>query len=133
MQILVNFRVMLLLTAALALLAVAACSGAGNGSRAPEGVAETPASGGANTDVESGIEDAARKLLAEEVGEGDLVLESSKSVQWSDAGLGCPQEGMMYAQVITPGHELVFSLAGVTYAVHSNDDGSNMVICDSGQ
>ena len=77
------------------------------------------------------IETAARKLLADEVGvsERGFILDSSESVQWSDASLGCPQEGMGYAQVITPGYRLVFDLAGAPYTVHTNDDGSQMVIC----
>ena len=55
---------------------------------------------------EIGIETAARKLLADEVGVGErgFILDSTESVQWSDASLGCPQEGQGYAQVITPGY-----------------------------
>ncbi len=80
---------------------------------------------------EIGVETAARKLLADEVGVGErvFILDSSESVQWSDASLGCPQEGQGYAQVITPGYKLVFDLAGTPYEVHSDADGSQMVIC----
>ena len=81
---------------------------------------------------EIGIETAARKLLSGEVGVGErgFILGSSESVQWPDASLGCPQEGQGYAQVITPGYKLVFDLAGTPYEVHSNVDGSQMVICE---
>ena len=80
---------------------------------------------------EIGIETAARKLLAGEVGVGErgFILDSSESVQWPDASLGCPQEGQGYAQVITPGYKLVFDLAGTPYVVHTNADGSQMTIC----
>jgi membrane protease subunit HflC len=80
---------------------------------------------------EIGIETAARKLLGDEVGVGErgFILDSTESVQWPDASLGCPQEGQGYAQVITPGYKLVFDLAGTPYEVHSNVDGSQMVIC----
>ena len=80
---------------------------------------------------EIGIETAARKLLGDEVGVGErgFILNSTESVQWPDASLGCPQEGQGYAQVITPGYKLVFDLAGTPYEVHSNVDGSQMVIC----
>ena len=76
----------------------------------------------ANDTVPSEIETAARKFLAGEleVDEADLKLDSSEGVGWSDASLGCPQEGMMYAQVITPGYRLVFDLAGTSHAVHTN-------------
>ena len=56
-------------------------------------------------------------------------LESSEGVQWSDASLGCPQEGLMYAQVITPGYKLVFDHAGTSHTIHTNSDGSHMVVC----
>ena len=54
------------------------------------------------------------------------------SVTWSDASLGCPQEGFAYAQVITPGYKLLFSHEGAVYAVHTNDDGSHAVVCEDG-
>ena len=80
---------------------------------------------------EIGVETAARKLLSGEVGVGErgFILDSTESVQWPDASLGCPQEGQGYAQVITPGYKLVFDLAGTPYEVHSNVDGSQMVLC----
>ena len=81
------------------------------------------------------IETAARKLLADEVGVGErgFILDGTESVQWPDASLGCPQEGQGYAQVITPGYKLSFNLAGAPYKVHSNADGSQMVICGEGE
>ena len=80
---------------------------------------------------EIGIETAARKLLADEVGVGErgFILDSTESVQWPDASLGCPKEGEGYAAVITPGYKLVFDLAGTPYEVHTNADGSQMVLC----
>ena len=81
------------------------------------------------------LEGAARKLLADELGadEGDFSLDSSEGVGWSDASLGCPQEGRAYAQVLTPGYKLVFELAGTSYPVHTNSDGSQMVLCGDEQ
>ena len=97
----------------------------------------TPSDGAlANETVPSGVEAAARKLLADEleVDEGALRLVSSEGMGWSDASLGCPQEGMAYAQVLTPGYKLIFDHAGTSYAVHTNIDGTNAVVCrdDSG-
>ena len=81
------------------------------------------------------IETAARKLLAEELeaDEGDFQLASSEGMGWADASLGCPQEGMFYAQVLTSGYKLVFDLAGRSHAVHTNSDGSHMVVCGDGR
>ena len=103
-------------------------------SGAPAIPLDTPAAL-ANDPVPGGIETAARKLLADELGadEGDFRLDSSEGVGWSDASLGCPQEGYAYAQVLTPGYKLVFDHAGTSYAVHTNSDGSHMVICGDGQ
>ena len=89
----------------------------------------------ANETVPGEIEAAARKFLADEleVDKGDFKLDSSEGMAWSDASLGCPKQGFMYAQVITPGYKLTFDLAGASYAVHTNSDGSHIVICGDGQ
>ena len=51
----------------------------------------------------------------------------------ADGSLGCPKEGWAYAQAITPGYKLIFDLAGTSYAVRTNSEGSHMVICGEGQ
>ena len=130
------------LAASVALVAIVACGGDGDAKGASESGATAPTavSGAPNSPtpaarepVPNEIEAGARKLLAEEVGGGDFPLTSSAGMQWSDASLGCPKEGFGYAQVITPGYKLVFDLAGVSYPVHTNADGSHMVICRDGQ
>ncbi len=85
--------------------------------------------------VAADIESAARKLLGDlaSVDEDDFTLVSSESVSWSDASLGCPQEGMAYAQVITSGHKLIFMLGDTTYAVHTNADGSRLIPCNGNE
>ena len=142
MSRLTNIRFWLAVAVMVALVAVAACGGGHEGSGASETGAPAPTevSGAPNTPtpaarepVPSEIEAGARKLLADEVGEGDFSLTSAEGVQWSDASLGCPEEGFMYAQVITPGYKLIFDLAGTSYPVHTNADGSHMVICRDGQ
>lgn len=92
----------------------------------------TPPSG--DRSVPGAIEAAARTLLANELGIDDsaLVLRSAEAVSWSDASVGCPMEGSAYAQVVTPGNRLVFGYAGVAYAVHSDADGSSMLVCGGG-
>ena len=94
----------------------------------------TPTPGGQEA-IPSDIEIIARLLVADQEGVDaeDLTLTSSESVEWSDASLGCPQEGFGYAQVITPGYKLVFALGDTTYAVHTNDDGSSLILCDNGE
>ena len=85
------------------------------------------------------LQTAAREVLAERlsVSADTLALVSDEEVQWSDASLGCPEEGMMYAQVITPGHRITFGYEGDHYEVHTSIAGDpgpplNMVSCEGG-
>ena len=145
--ILSRFIPLMALALAICLLAGAACGGndvekeaavtatpLATESGTPAFPSDTPAAP-SNETVPGDIESAARKLLAAElnVDEVDFKLDVSESVQWSDASLGCPQEGMMYGQVITPGYKLVFDYAGASHAVHTNSDGSHMVVCGDGK
>ena len=135
------------LLAAVVLMAAAACGGddeekgaavtatpPATESGAPAFPSDTPPAPSDDT-VPGEIETAAQKLLAGElnVDEGGFRLDSAEGVGWSDASLGCPQEGKMYAQVITPGYKLTFDVAGASYAVHTNSDGSHMVVCREGR
>ncbi len=45
------------------------------------------------------------------------VLESGEAM-WPDAGLGIPEPGMMYAQVLTEGFHVLLEAAGKTYEYH---------------
>ena len=143
-----EFIPLIALAAAIVLMAAGGCGGNDEERAAQEAATAAPAtesgapafpldtqSPPANETVSGEIETAARKLLADEldVDEGDFRFDSSEGVGWSDASLGCPREGYAYAQVITPGYKLVFDLAGTSYAVHTNSDGSHMVTCGDGQ
>lgn len=55
---------------------------------------------------------------------------SISETEWSDTALGCPADGEMYAQVITPGYEIALSVDGETYTYHTDTSGA-MVLCDS--
>jgi len=75
--------------------------------------------------VELARDDLARRLgVALEV----IQLVSVDAVDWSDTSLGCPQPGMMYAQVITPGFLIVLEAMGQTYDYHTDED-SSAVLC----
>jgi len=41
---------------------------------------------------------------------------------WPDASLGCPQEGQLYAQVLTDGYRIVLEAGGQRYAYHTDRD-----------
>ncbi len=72
----------------------------------------------------------ARQDLAQKLGlEGEAIrLVSVEAVEWSDTSLGCPQPGMMYAQVITPGFRVVLAAQGQTYEYHTDLERS-VVLC----
>jgi hypothetical protein len=77
----------------------------------------------------------AREQLAQRLGlsEDALILQSASAQEWPDAGLGCPQPDQVYAQVITPGFLLTFAADGTSYEVHTDEQGSLLVLCENGQ
>jgi len=62
-----------------------------------------------------------------EVSEGDIQVLSAEPVNWPDTSLGCPEPGMMYAQVITPGFQVTLQAGGKDYEYHT--DGKRAVTC----
>jgi len=74
----------------------------------------------------------AKADLAERKGidKEEIVVVEVVEVDWSDTSLGCPEPGMMYAQVITPGYKILLSYAGETYQYHSDKVG-RVVYCGS--
>lgn len=51
-------------------------------------------------------------------------------VEWSDSSLDCPQPGMEYLQVITPGYRILLEAGGQSYAYHTNRD-AYFVYCEN--
>ena len=81
----------------------------------------------------------ARQVLTERlsVSVNDLALVGDEAVEWADSSLGCPEAGMVYAQVITPGQRITFSHSGNEYEVHTSGGGDSgspamMVSCEGG-
>jgi len=73
---------------------------------------------------------AAKADLAQQSGVpvDQIKLVSMEAVEWSDTSLGCPQEGYMYAQVITPGYVMVLEAQGQSYEYHT-DTTTSVVWC----
>lgn len=67
------------------------------------------------------IEDAANK---ENLAAAAVTVLSGKPVDWSDGSLGCPEPGMSYTQVITPGYLVVIDAGGVILEYHLNQQGA---------
>ena len=62
-------------------------------------------------------EDLAKSLKIEI---SQIITENLETVQWSDISLGCPKEGFLYAQVITPGYKVIFSYNKKLYEYHTD-------------
>jgi hypothetical protein len=106
------------LIALLFLLIAAACSRAG--SDAPANQSHPPGS-------PAGI---AAATVAQQTGSSvdAVVIRSVKAVDFGDSSLDCPQPGMAYLQVITPGYKVVAEAIGKTFDVRVA--GTRGLICD---
>jgi hypothetical protein len=62
------------------------------------------------------VSDLAKRLG---VDPGDVSVVSAEEVTWSDASIGCPKPGMMYAQVLTEGSRIVLEADGKRYEYHA--------------
>jgi hypothetical protein len=94
--------------------------------------AQEPGPGTASPDRDKERLDAvarAKTTLAEtqKVPEAALTLVSAKASTWSDASLGCPEKGHMYAQMITDGWTVILEHEGTRREVHVS--GRKAVIC----
>ena len=69
--------------------------------------------------------DRARLDLAARLGidGGRISVSSAKSVTWPDSSLGCPQPGMAYLQILSPGYLVVLEAAEKRYEYHAGRDG----------
>jgi hypothetical protein len=76
----------------------------------------------------------AKEDLAQRLGlaPDDIRLVSVEAVDWSDTSLGCPQPGMMYAQVITAGYRVVLEAEEQRYEYHT-DTVRSVVLCEKGK
>ena len=51
-------------------------------------------------------------------------------VTWPDSSLGCPQDGMMYTQVLTPGYLIQLEHGSIQYEYHSGKS-TRVVYCEN--
>jgi hypothetical protein len=74
--------------------------------------------------------DQARQAAATKAGVtlADVTVSSVTAVNWPTSALGCPQPGIMYSQLVTPGYKIVVSANGQSFEYHS-DRGSHVVTC----
>jgi hypothetical protein len=62
----------------------------------------------------------------------EVTFVRSVAVDWNDSSLGCPQPGMAYLTVITPGYQLTLSAQGKEYYYHTRGT-NDFVYCENAQ
>jgi hypothetical protein len=120
-----------LAAALLVALAAGACTGGGatpatasaSPSLAAPSASEAP-SGLQVPSVEPGLEGVPQAIIDEAVADAagragvdpsEVVVASTESTSWPNGALGCPEPGMMYTEVITPGYRVVVEAGGSRY------------------
>ena len=61
-----------------------------------------------------------------------LQVEDVESRQWPDRSLGCPRQGVLYAQILTPGYLIILSSGSRRFEYHADDRGM-AVFCQEQQ
>ncbi len=67
--------------------------------------------------VDMAKSDLAKRL---DIPEEQVHFVKQEKKDWSDTSLGFPEEGKMYAQVITPGFVIILEVGGRQYEYHSD-------------
>lgn len=82
------------------------------------------------TDEERNAIDLARSALAEHqsISEAGINVQSILAQEWPDTGLGCPQPGAQYLQIISRGFQVRLKASGTVHAVHVS--GKAAVVCE---
>lgn len=63
------------------------------------------------------------------VDEAEITAISATTVTWPNAGLGCPEPGMMFTQVLVDGALVELEHGGQVYRYHAGGSGSPF-LCD---
>ena len=81
---------------------------------------------------ENEVVEAARSDLARREGlnSDDVSVVRVSRVEWPDSSLGCPEEGMAYTQVVTPGFQILLQADERVFDYHSGPDGA-VFLCPS--
>lgn len=77
--------------------------------------------------IEIAREDLAQRLSLS-ISQIDLV--DAKEVIWPDSSLGCPQPGMAYADVLTPGYMIILKAGDKEYEYHASK-GTFVIYCEN--
>jgi hypothetical protein len=114
-----------LMISTLCLLGLAACSGNGTS----EGAAEKQLKEGPAAVAQRTVG------LHTNIDYKQVGIVSVAAVDFSDSSLGCPQPGMAYLQVITPGHKIIAETSGPdgTQRFDVRVAGNHGLVCENRQ
>ena len=78
--------------------------------------------------------DQAKSLLSEylDIDEGQIEFVQFELVTWPDGGLGCPQPGMAYIQIMVEGYRIQLSYDGQVYDFHGGSS-TDPFLCQDGK
>lgn len=93
----------------------------------PPQMTSTPWDSNLQTLIEKAKEDLAQRAA---ISTAQIQVVDATEVEWSDSSLGCPQPGMSYLQVITPGYRIALQANGIQYEYHSNKS-TLIVFCEN--
>jgi len=102
---------------------------ASTGEIQPDPSQPTPANSSMEIAIKKASEDLAQRLS---IRSEQINLVEVKAVTWSDSSLGCPQPGMAYTDVLTPGYLIVFEYADNQHEYHSGK-GLDFTYCPNPQ
>jgi len=105
---------------------IAPASTQGDSSTMPSNLS-TPANSGLEILIEKAKADLAQKLT---VSVDEINLMEATAVTWPNASLGCPQEGMAYAEVLTPGYLILLEYRDNTFEYHASGR-DTIVTCEN--
>jgi hypothetical protein len=98
----------------------------------PSPVSSRPSPTPSATRLPEGAVGAAVAFLATGLGvpEAQVSVIATEAVEWSDSSLDCPEPGMAYLTVITPGYRIILEVAGLRYEVHTDETGRYVAACE---
>lgn len=111
----------------LLLFVLISCAPAQGDSTPMPATSQTPGTSGLEGLIERARNDLSQRLS---ISAGQIKLIEATEVEWADSSLGCPQPGMSYLQVITPGYRILLESGGTQYEYHSNRD-TYFVYCEN--
>jgi len=86
-----------------------------------------PAEPGLQNLIEKAIADLAQRFS---VPADQIKLVEATPLVWPDSSLGCPQKGIVYAQVLTPGYLIRLNANNTEYEYHASR-GTEVIYCEN--